>query len=198
MRTLYPARAMSGPLADQVTVILLERVAVPLVNRAGSGIWSWFSENVLRRPRAEPVEPSIDFTRAIALRLRDADAITLDLTSTVPSVSIWFEVINHSDVELVLDRIVLELRVGQPVLQGVMAHRYPIPPHTTVSTIWFFELLTEGAMKLISQHQEALQKPGGSVQVLHVTARAYFDSPALRFAIESSNLSRPYPGPESS
>jgi hypothetical protein len=86
------------------------------------------------------------------------------------------------------------LRVGQPVLHGVMAHRYPIPPHRTVSTITFSGMLSEGAVKLIRQHQENLRNPGGPFQVIHVTARAYFDSPALRFAI----VSRPSPGPESS
>jgi hypothetical protein len=54
---------------------------------------------------------STDFTKEIALRLRDGDAITLDVTGTVPSVWVWFEVIDHSDIDLVLDRIVLELRI---------------------------------------------------------------------------------------
>lgn len=184
---------MASQLPDQVTVILLERVAVPLLNRAGPSIWTWLRERIGRRPlpALEP-EPPTDFTRSITLRLREEYAISLDL-STVPSVAVWFEVINHSDVEVVLDRIVLELRVGQPVLQDVMAHRYPIPSHETVSNIYFFGLLTEGATALIRKHQEALRAPGGAVQQLQVNARAYFDSPTLRFAIDTRNISRPLP-----
>jgi hypothetical protein len=142
---------------------------------------------------AEVVEVvSIDFTRKIALRQRDESAIVVDVTSVVPNVMVWFEVINHSDVDLVLDRIVLELRVGQPILHGVMAHRYPVPPHETVSMITFFGMLTEGAVKLIQQQQQTQTH-----QTIHVTARAYFDAPAaaLRFAIEGKNLFRPLTGP---
>lgn len=183
---------MSEPITDQAAVILLERLAVPLANRAGAGLWSWLTANVLRRPRAAVERISTDFTSDIALRLRDEAAIALDVASTAPNVSVWFEVINHSDVELVLDRIVLELRVGQPILHGVMAHRYPIPPHKTVSTITFSGMLTEGAVRLIRQHQ------GSPAQVgqIHVTARAYFDAPAaaLRFAIEGRSLFRALPG----
>ncbi len=185
---------MSSPLSDQMTVILLERVAVPLVNRAGSGLWTLFRERVLKRPApAAAEEPSTDFTKLIALRLRETDAIVLDLNGQVPSVSVWFEVINHSDVDLVLDRIVLELRAGQPFHQGVMAHRTAIPAHSTVSTIWFYGVLTEGAARLIHQHQEAARTGAGSFQILQVTARGYFDSPTLRFAIEGRNISGSLP-----
>jgi hypothetical protein len=71
-----------------------------------------------------------------------------------------------------------------------MAHRYPVPPHETVSTITFFGMLTEGAVKLIQQQQTQTH------QTIHVTARAYFDAPAaaLRFAIEGKNLFRSLPG----
>lgn len=183
---------MSSQLPDQVAVILLERVAVPLVNRAGSGIWAALRERVLRRPTPAPSEQSVDFTRRISLRLREAAAISLDLSS-LPSAAVFFEVINHSDVDLVLDRVVLELRVGQPLLHDVMAHRYPIPAHETVSNIYYFGLLTEGAAALIRKHQAAARTPGGAVHQIQVNARAYFDSPTLRFAVESKNISQPLP-----
>jgi hypothetical protein len=54
------------------------------------------------------------------------EAIALDV-SIVRSVAIWFEVVNHKDVELVLVRIVLELRLGQPKRVGVLAPRHPVP-----------------------------------------------------------------------
>jgi hypothetical protein len=137
-------------------------------------------------------EPSTDFTRSIALRLRDEPGLVLDL-GAVPSAAVWFEVINHSDVDLVLDRIVLELRVGQTVLHDVMGHRYPVPKHETVSSIYYLGRLTEGAAALIRKHQEAARAQGGPVQTIHVYARAYFDSPTWRFAIDSRNISRPLP-----
>jgi hypothetical protein len=182
--------AMSEPITDQAAVILLERVAVPLVNSAGTGLWSWLRARFGRGTGEVVEEVATDFTWDIALRLRDEAAIVIDVTSVVPNVMVWFEVINHSDVDLVLDRIVLELRVGQPILHGVMAHRYPIPPHKTVSTITFFGMLTEGAMQLVRQFQQQ------GHQTIHVTARAYFDAPAaaLRFAIDGTNLFRSLPG----
>jgi hypothetical protein len=102
-------------------------------------------------------------------------------------------VINHSDVDLVLDRIVLELRAGQPFHLGLMAHRTPIPPHSTVSTIWYYGLLTEGAVALIREYQEKARTGAGSLQVLQVFPRGYFDSPTLRFPIEGRNISRHLP-----
>jgi hypothetical protein len=131
---------MSEPITDQAAVILLERVAVPLVNRAGSGIWWWFTAHVLRRPSevVEGAEVSTDFIRKVGLQLRGENAVVLDVTSVVPNVAVYFEVINHSGRRAgARPASSWSLRVGQPTLNGIMGHRYPIEPHETVSTITF-------------------------------------------------------------
>jgi hypothetical protein len=62
-----------------------------------------------------------------------------------------------------------------------------------VSTIWYYGLLTEGAVALIREYQEKARTGAGSLQVLQVFPRGYFDSPTLRFAIEGRNISRHLP-----
>ncbi len=188
---------MDPQLQEKITMTLIDQVGVPLLKRAGP-VWSWIRETVFRRPLPTPAPPlPVDFSRSIRLRLREPDAITFDL-HTVPSVRIDFEVINRSDVDLVLDRIVLTLWNGQPVLQGVMAHRYPIPPNETTSTIFFAGMLTEGAAALIRKNQDAIRSGSGTAtsNQLQVGARAYFDAPTLgqSFALEGWNLIRPLVG----
>ena len=61
------------------------------------------------------------------------------------SVGIDFKLINLTDIEVVLDRIVLTLWNGQAVLQGVMAHRYRIPSREIVWTVCFLGTLTEAS-----------------------------------------------------
>lgn len=188
---------MDPQLQEKITMTLIDQVGVPLLKRAGPPIWGWIRETVFRRPLLAP-PPPVDFTRSIRLRLRgEAGAILLDL-SAVPSVRIDFEVINHSDVDLVLDRIVLTLWNGQVVLHGVMAHRCPIPHNDTVSTIVFMGSLTEGAAALIRKNQDAIRSGSGTAtsNQLQVGARAYFDAPTLgqSFALEGWNLSRPLLG----
>jgi hypothetical protein len=132
---------------------------------------------------ASPLKPPVE------VRLRGENPIVVDLNSTVPNVSIWFEVISHHAVDAMLDKIVLQLWAGQPVLSGTMDHRYPIPRHSTVGTIYFSGELTPGAVERIRQEM-AKQGPRGRYTV-HGTA--YFSSDSGHFEVQLLRQEREIP-----
>jgi hypothetical protein len=127
----------------------------------------------------------------IAVRLRAEHPLVVDLDSVVPSVSIWLEINSHSDVDAVLDRIVVDFWAGQPVLTGVMAHRHRVARHSTVENVYFCGQLTPGAVERIRQEM-AKTAPRGRYTVY---ATAYFDSSEGAFEVQPQRLEREIPPP---
>jgi hypothetical protein len=124
----------------------------------------------------------------VKLDLRGPSPVSLSLSSAVPIINVWFEVQNHSVLDLTLDRIVVDISVGQQIAYGVMAHRYPVAHHTTESGIYFVATLTPGAVELIKQQAST---PG--TRFVRVGARAYFETKLGWFAVEGVNLIRDLP-----
>jgi hypothetical protein len=132
--------------------------------------------------------------RRVSVGLRDEHAVVAQLHNSVPAISVWFVVSNHSNQDLVLDRIVLSVWAGQPVLHGVMAHRTPVPPHETVGSIYFEGMLTAAAVDQIRQCMESVRSgaAGGQGQY-RIHGRAYFESAQGWFAIDLHHLQRDIP-----
>lgn len=124
----------------------------------------------------------------VKLELRGPSPVSISLTSAVPIINVWFEVQNHSILDLVLDRIVVDISVGQQVAYGVMAHRYPVAAHTTESGIYFVETLVPGAVELIRQ-----QAANPGTRFVRVGARAYFETRLGWFEVQGTNLIRDLP-----
>lgn len=82
-------------------------------------------------PSASAVKPRVD------VRLGCDSSVQVDIHSTVPNVSIGFEVISHHDEDAVLEKIAFQLWAGQPVLTATMDHRHAIPSHSTISNVFF-------------------------------------------------------------
>jgi hypothetical protein len=132
--------------------------------------------------------------RRVTVGLRDEHAVVAQLENAVPAISIRFVVSNHRNLELVLDRIVLSVWAGQPVLHGVMAHRTPVPRYETVSTIYFEDILTPAAVDQIRKCMEAVRSgaAGGQGQY-RIHGRAYSESAHGQFAIDLHHLQRDIP-----
>jgi hypothetical protein len=113
----------------------------------------------------------------------------VDLNCTVPNVSIWFEVISHYAVDAVLDKIVLQLWAGQPVLSATMDHWYPIPRHSTVGTVYFSGELTPGA---VERNRQEMAKRGPRGRYM-VQGTAYFSSESGPFEVQLIRLEREVP-----
>lgn len=119
------------------------------------------------------VKPRVD------VRLRCDGPVQVDLHSTVPNVSIWFEVISHLNEDATLEKIAFQLWAGQPVLTATMDHRHNIPNHSTVSNVYFSGELTPGAVERIRQEM-VKRAPRGKYMV---QGTAYFTSASGRFEV---------------
>jgi hypothetical protein len=54
----------------------------------------------------------------VKVNLRGNNAICLNLNSENPQVDIWLEIINLSNLKLVLDRLLIEVWFSQPTFEG--------------------------------------------------------------------------------
>ncbi len=119
------------------------------------------------------VRPRVD------VRLRCDYPVQVDLNSTVPNVSMGFEVISHHPEHAVLEKIAFQLWAGQPVLTATMDHRHTILSHTTVGNIFFNGELTTGAVERIRQEM-ARRAPCGKYMV---QGTAYFTADSGPFEV---------------
>ncbi len=131
----------------------------------------------------DPLHPALE------VRLRGENPVVVDLHSTVPNVSIWFEVISHYAIDVALERIALQLWAGQPVLTGTMDHRHPISRHDTVGNVHFSGELTPGGVERIRQEM-ARRRPRGRYAVY---GTAYFTSASGPFEVHLVRQEREIP-----
>jgi hypothetical protein len=108
----------------------------------------------------------------VEIRLRSENPISLALGAEVPRIDLCFEISNFSYLNLVLDRLLIDLWFGQPTFQGVVLKRYSISARKSVRDIYHSHSLTS-AQK--SQIEQFINNPTGHGQI-HIYLIAYFVS----------------------
>ncbi|MEA3344835.1 MAG: hypothetical protein U9Q78_01080 [Chloroflexota bacterium] len=108
----------------------------------------------------------------VRIDLRGEKPISPSLGSSIPRLDLYFEITNLSNLDLTLDRMLLDLWFGQPLLNGAILRRHPIPARSTTQDIHFRSDLTT---KQIQQIEPYLREspPSGSITL---GALAYFES----------------------
>jgi hypothetical protein len=124
-------------------------------------------------------------SRQVRLLPRSKTPLVFSLNEATPTVRAYFQVVNHSGVDLMLDRIVAEIWAGQPVAYGVMAHRVAIAKHATTDEIPAFQMpLTpkaiEGAERIREQQKANPGSQGNYTQI----GTAFFDSKIGSFKVQ--------------
>ncbi len=140
-------------------------------------------------PADESPTAAVPLDRPITVRLRCENPVVVDLNSTVPNASIWFEVNSHNGINAVLERIAFDLWAGQPVLSGTMDHRHTIHGHTTIENVHFHGQLTPGAVEQIRK-EIARRGPRGRYAVY---GTAYFSSASGPFEVHLLHQEREIP-----
>jgi hypothetical protein len=161
-----------GPAVTRIARLRPWRRSLPAVPLAPDGVIA-----------TDPLRPPLE------VRLRCDYPVQVDLNSTVPNVSMGFEVVSHHAVDAVLEKIVFQLWAGQPVLSATMDHRHTISSHTTVGNIFFSGELTTGAVERIRQEM-ARRAPRGKYTVHGI---AYFSSISGPFEIQLLRQERDIP-----
>lgn len=100
-----------------------------LFRRLISKIPGWFVGFVYRSDR---------IAKLIDINLRSNGPIILNLNADVPEISLYFHINNRSPFALTLDRLIIKLWIGQPVLEGFMLRRYAISKGNFLETTFIF------------------------------------------------------------
>jgi hypothetical protein len=129
--------------------------------------------------------PIASVQRDVKLLPRSKSPLNFSLNEATPTVRAYFQIVNHSGVDLILDRIVAEIWAGQPVAYGVMGHRMPIAKHATTEDIPAFQSpLTAEAISGIKRIREQQQANPGSTGNSTMIGTGYFDSKVGSFKVQ--------------
>lgn len=98
--------------------------------------------------------------------------------------ALWFEIKNRSLVDLVLDRMLIEIQINsQTILYGAMLRRQEIPKADDTS-VYFNELLTS----LQQQHLLSRCNKNEMIETIHVDVEAYFEFNSEVIKINGGNI----------
>jgi hypothetical protein len=127
-----------------------------------------------------------DVRRKVKVALRNDAPGRTYLSGQVPSVVLNFQVTNLSAVDLVLDRMCLDVWFGQPTFSSAMVHRYVIPAGDITDGIQVQQMLADNQRDQIA----AFERPAGGAGQLAIYITAYFESKLGWFSVRES-IERP-------
>lgn len=111
-------------------------------------------------------------SQLIDVDLRSNKPIIISFGTEIPSVDLYFQIYNKSHFDLVLDRLLVNLWIGQPTLYGAILRRYDLPKRERTDNISYRHLLTLPQQEQIKKRREG-QLLGTPVTI---TITAYFES----------------------
>lgn len=88
----------------------------------------------------------------VNIDLRSNNPIDISFGSDVPNIQIYFEISNMSLFNLVLDRLLIDVWIGQPALHGAILERYDVPKRSIKSGVHFIEQLSSPQQEQIKKH----------------------------------------------
>jgi hypothetical protein len=115
----------------------------------------------------------------INIDLRGNTPIGLSLNAEVPHLEMFFDVTNLSQLDLVLDRMLVEVWFGQPTFTSAVLRRYLLPGGEITRNIYLRYALTSGQRLQIENFEKADQGRG----FIHIRLTAYFESTLGRIEV---------------
>lgn len=125
----------------------------------------------------------------VELDLRRTNPIDICFGTDIPRISIYFRISNMSPVNLVLDRLLIELWVGQPTFRRAILQRYDVPKRRSRDDIYFSEQLTIPQQEQIKKHVDGklISEP------ITMNVKAYFESKVGFICVEKTLEHRDVP-----
>jgi hypothetical protein len=129
--------------------------------------------------------------KLVEIDLHPNVSVDISYGGAIPRVDMCFRIDNRSSAPLVLDRLVFDLWVGQPILRGAVLARYDIPKWDKVH-IPFWDQITPSQQKFV-----ASQVHNGFFDEVVLSFEAWFDSKIGRIHVQDRITRRkvPYDGP---
>jgi hypothetical protein len=78
----------------------------------------------------------------VEIDLRSANPIDISFGTEIPRLSLSFRISNMSLFDLVLDRLLIDLWVGQPTLRGAILERHKVLKRASTDNVYFTNQLT--------------------------------------------------------
>lgn len=109
----------------------------------------------------------------LKVELRPMSPISINLHPYSPEIRLWFRVDNRSDVQVELDRVVVEVWYPQPVAEGAILDRYLVLPNQQIDVVMFHAWLAPDKVQLMSRAASDRTQ----YAELQIYTRAYFNTP---------------------
>jgi hypothetical protein len=120
--------------------------------------------------------------------LRGNSPIQIQLAGPLPDVSLWFKADNRSALEVELDRLLVEVWLGQPITEGAVLSRVTLAPNQWYEAIRFHQYLTRDQADLARLRLGDPSHVGD--MFLRVQANAYFNTPFGTVSVFNSMIER--------
>jgi len=118
----------------------------------------------------------------VRISLRGDKPFNIALSTEIPRIEIYFEFTNLSPIDLILDRMLVDVWFCQPTFQHTILRRYFIPAGEITGGISLQQDLTPGQ---ITQIKRCTENPGaGGAIYLHITT--YFESKTGRLEMKET------------
>lgn len=118
----------------------------------------------------------------IHIALRGENPISLNLSAEVPRVDLYFEITNLSILDLVLDRMLIDMWFGQPTFDHAILRRQLLPAGKITKGVYLRHELTTAQKKQIEAFIENPQQHGS----IYLYLTAYFESKVGRLEVEQT------------
>jgi excisionase family DNA binding protein len=121
--------------------------------------------------------------------LRGNSPIQINLTGNLPDISLWFKADNRSSLEVELDRLLVEVWLGQPFAEGAVLHRHVLRPNSWDDSVWFHQFLSRDRVEMLVQRLTDSRGQGGATD-LRLQLTAHFNSPFGTVTIYNNMIQR--------
>ena len=111
--------------------MLFETIGSFLVERLYHFLPRWLERRMLPPARVQS-EIDVDLRRQSPVNVSGGE---------VPTINLWFEVTNQSQIDITLDRLLLEVWFGQPTFRGAILGRIDIARRSSAKELYFWTSL---------------------------------------------------------
>ena len=140
--------------------MLFETIGSFLVERLYHFLPRWLERRML---------PPANVQKEIRIDLRRQNPVSVQ-GGEVPTIWLWFEISNLSQIDITLDRLLFDVWFGQPTLRGAILGRAEIAKRSTATDIHFWTALDAQQVAQIKRYL------GNPLPEVTVNFSAYFES----------------------
>ena len=143
--------------------MIYEKITTFVIEKLLNMLPAWLSRRLISIREIE---------RNIVIGLRQDSPININFGTDIPRFEIYFSITNFNQIDLTLDRLLIELWIGHPLFRGAILEKHIIPKRNNRDNLYFTKFLS------IPQIEQLKNKSDGQLLIepikIHITA--YFNS----------------------